>query len=447
MSRKNILIAVAVVIVAAAVVAANLWYQRKPGVTVTVEPIKSRDLEAIVSASGKIQPKRLVNISADTPGRVVNLAVNEGDRIKKDQFLLQIDPKSLRTRVDSGTASLQAAEGSLDQMRQAVETARAQLDQAQKSAVRQRDLWNQQLTTRESLEKAENDVAVATSSLREREKQVTSQASRINQERAGLESAQYDLSKVRIESPIDGIVTRRNIQEGETAVIGTMNNAGTVLLTLADMSVIQAEVEVDETNIPNVSLGQTAKITIDALPDHTFKGHVSEIGNSPIQSTTTQNSSTQATNFKVVVVLDEPIPDVRPGFTCTADITTATRSNVTAVPIPAVAVRELVYDANNQVVKAPIDPRKRRGPSSVEPVAAAAELKPGETRKETEGVFVLRASNKVEFVPIKVGISGDKYFEVTTGLKVGDQVVTGPYNSVRGMTDGDTVKVDTTKAK
>jgi HlyD family secretion protein len=449
MSRKNILIGVAVIIVAAAVVAANLWYRRTPGTTVTVEAIKARDLEAIVSASGKIQPKRLVNISADTSGRVVDLAVNEGDRIKKGQFLLQIDPKSLRTRVDSGTASLEAAEGSLDQLRQGVETAKAQLDQAQKNAARQRDLWNQQLTTRESLEKADNDVAVATSALHEREKQVTAQAARINQERAGLESARYDLSKVRIESPIDGIVTRRNIQEGETAVIGTMNNAGTVLLTLADMSVIQAEVEVDETNIPNVQLGQTAKITIDALPDRTFKGHVSEIGNSPIQSNNSQqNSSTQATNFKVVVVLDEPIPDVRPGFTCTADITTATRSNVTAVPIPAVAVRELVYDANNQIVKAPVDPRRRRTVApSVEPVAAAAELKPGETRKETEGVFVLRANNKVEFVPIKVGISGDKYFEVTSGLKPGDQVVTGPYNSVRGMADGDAVKVDTAKAK
>src|SRR6476620_9821298 len=440
MSRKNILIVAIVVLIGAAVVAANLWYTRTPATTVTVETIKTRDLEAIVSASGKIQPKRLVNISADTSGRVVDLAVNEGDRIRKGQFLLQIDPKSLRTRVDSGTASLQAAEGSLDQLKQSVETARAQLDQAQKTAARQRDLWNQQLTTRESLEKAENDVAVETSALREREKQVTSGSARINQERAGLESARYDLSKVRIESPIDGIVTRRNIQEGETAVIGTMNNAGTVLLTLADMAVIQAEVEVDETNIPNVSLGQTAKVTIDALPDRTFKGHVSEIGNSPLQSANQSNTSTQATNFKVVVMLDEPIPDVRPGFTCTADITTATRANVTAVPIPAVAVRELVYDANNQVVKAPVDPRKRRAPSSVEPVAAAAELKPGETRKETEGVFVVRDS-KVEFVPIKVGISGDKYFEVTGGLKPGDRVVTGPYNSVRGMTDGDSVKV------
>src|SRR5437764_13779277 len=149
MSRKNILIILGVILLGAAVIGANLWYQRKPGATVTVEVIKTRDLEAIVSASGKIQPKRLVNISADTSGRVVDLAVNEGDRIKKGQFLLQIDPKSLRTRVEGGTASLQAAHASLDQMRQSVETARVQLQQARQTLARQRDLWKQQLTTRE----------------------------------------------------------------------------------------------------------------------------------------------------------------------------------------------------------------------------------------------------------------------------------------------------------
>jgi HlyD family secretion protein len=443
MNRKTILISLGVTLVLAAVAAATFYWRQEPRPTVTVEVIKSRDLEAVVSASGKIQPKRLVNISADTSGRVVDLAVNEGDRVTRGQFLLQIDPKSLRTRVDSGAASLEAAEGLLEQTRQSVETARAQLNQAQQTAARQRELWSQQLTTRESIERAENDVRVAESALREREKQVASQAARINQERAGLESARYDLSKVRIESPIDGIVTRRNIQEGETAVIGTMNNAGTVLLTLADMSVIQAEVEVDETNIPSVELGQPAIVTIDALPDRTFKGHVSEIGNSPIQSTSGQQQTTnQATNFKVVVMLDEPIPDVRPGFTCTADITTATRANVTAVPIPAVAVRELVYDANNQVVKSP--PPAGRRPRTVEPVASASELKPGQTRKETEGVFVVR-NGLAEFVPITLGISGDKYFEVRAGLKPGDEVITGPYNSVRGIADQDPVKVEAPK--
>ena len=441
MTRKNVFIAIGIIILGAAVAAANLWFRSAAAITVTTETIKARDLDSVVSASGKIQPKRLVNISADTSGRVVDLAVNEGDRVRKGQFLLQIDPKSLRTRVDSGAASVNAAEASLDQQRQVIQTARVQLEQAQKTLARQQDLWRQQLNTRETLEKAESDVQAAESGLKEREKQVGGQEARIAQERAGLESARYDLSKVRIESPIDGIVTRRNIQEGETAVIGTMNNAGTVLLTLADMSVIQAEVEVDETNIPNVSVGQLAKVSIDALPDKTFAGHVTEIGNSPIQATGANAGSRQATNFKVVVVIDDNIPEVRPGFTCTADITTAKRKNVTAVPIPAVAVRELVFDENGQVVKAPTDRRRRR---TVEPVAAAAELKPGQTRKETEGVFVVR-KGQVEFVPIKMGIAGDKYFEVVSGLKPGEDVVTGPYNSVRGLADGAAVKVDTSQ--
>ncbi len=444
MSRKNILIVVGVVLVGAAVVVANLYFRRDKGVAVTTEAIRVRDLEAVVSASGKIQPKRLVNISADTPGRVVNLAVNEGDRIHKGQFLLQIDPKSLRTRVESNSASLRAAEQSLEQMRQAVETARVQLQQAQQNLARQQDLWRQQLTTREALDKATNDLRAAESAVQEREKLVRPQESRIAQEQATLESARYDLSKVRIESPIDGIVSRRNIQEGETAIIGTMNNPGTVLLTLADMSIIQAEVEVDETNIPHVQLGQRAKVTIDALPDRSFTGHVTEIGNSPIQTTSGQSTQpstgTQATNFKVVVVIDEPVPEVRPGFTCTADISTATRKNVVSVPIPAVAVRELVYDANGQIVREPRTDKRRR-PNQVEPVASAAELKPGQTRKEAEGVFAFR-NGRAEFVPIKMGIAGDKYFEVVSGLAPGDQVITGPYNSVRGMADGDLVKVD-----
>jgi HlyD family secretion protein len=445
MSRKNVLIAIAVVLVGAAVVGANLYFKKDKALTVTTDVIKPRDLEAIVSASGKIQPKRLVKISAETSGRVVNLAVNEGDRVKVGQFLLQIDPKSLQRRVEGGAASLQAAQASIDQLRQSVETARAQLMQAQQTLARQQDLWKQQLTTRESLEKAVNDVKVAESNVQEREKQISPQESRINVEKATLASARYDLSKVRMESPIDGIVTRRNVQEGETAVIGTMNNAGTVLLELADMGVIQAEVEVDETNVPHVEIGQPAKITIDAIPDRTFKGHVSEIGNSPIQ-TATAAAGTQATNFKVVVMLDEKVPDVRPGFTCTADVTTATRKNVVSVPIPAVAVRELIYDAGGHVVTEPTTDKKRRVAADAAPAVAMAELKPGQTRKETEGVFVVR-SGKSEFVPIKMGIAGDKYFEVLSGLAAGDQVITGPYNSVRGMADGDAVKVDNNPKK
>lgn len=440
MSAKRALIGIGIVLVAAAAIGANLWFKRAKGTVVTTEPVRVRDLEAIVSASGKIQPKRSVNVSADTVGRVVDLAVNEGDRIQKGQFLLQIDPRSLRTRVESGGASLRAAEQTLDQLRQGAETARAQLEQARQTLARQQDLWNQQLTTRETLEKATNDVRVAESALAERQKQANAQASRIQQERASLDSARYDLSKVRIESPIDGIVTRRNIEEGEMVMIGTVNNPGTILMTLADMSVIQAEIEVDETSVPSVAIGQPAKVTIDALPDRAFKGHVTEIGNSPIQTTTTGTTGTQATNFKVVVTIDEIIPEVRPGFTCTADITTATRSQVVSVPIPAVAVRELVYDSDGQVVH---EPRAGNTGKATEP--ATADLKPGQTRKEAEGVFVFR-DGRAGFVPIKMGIAGERYFEVLSGLKPGDLVITGPYNAVRGMTDGDAVKQETKTA-
>jgi HlyD family secretion protein len=443
MNRRNVLTVLGVVVLGAAVVAANLWYKRETGLTVTTEVIRARDLEAVVSASGKIQPKSLVNVSAETTGRVVELAVNEGDRVKKGQFLLQIDPISLRTLVDSEEASVQAAADSLDQMRQSVETARVQLDLLKQTLKRQQDLWKRQLVTRDALDKAENDVQSAESALIEREKTAKAQDSRLRQERAALESARYNLAKVRMESTIDGIVTHRNIQQGETAMIGTMNNAGTVLLTLADMSVIQAEIEVDETNVPNVKIGQPGKISIDAIPDRSFKGHVTEIGNSPLQTTTPGTTGTQATTFKVVVVLDEPVPEARPGFTCTADVTTATRQQVAAVPIPAVAVRELIYDAEGLLVKEPRTDRRRR---TSEQAAAAAELKPGQTRKETEGVFAVR-DGRAEFIPIKLGIAGDKYFEVLSGLKAGDQVITGPYNSVRGMADGDLVKVDNKKAR
>jgi HlyD family secretion protein len=439
MNRNKILIILGGVLVAAAVIAANFFFQRNPAPVVTVEPVETRDLESIVSASGKIQPKRLVNISADTSGRVVDLAVNEGDRVTKGQFLLQIDPRSLRTRVDNSSASLMAAESSLDQMRQSIHTAKVQLDLARKNLERQRDLWKKQITTREARERAETDVQSAESSLREREKQVAAQEARLGQERASLESARYDLSKVRIESPIDGIVTRRNIQEGETAVIGTMNNAGTVLLTLADMSVIQAEVEVDETNIPNVKIGQLAKVTIDALPDETFKGRVTEIGNSPIQ--TGGAGARQATNFKVVVVIDEQLPNVRPGFTCTADITTAVRPHATAVPIPAVAVRELIYDGEGQLIQEPRSAERRRGRRPPPTTTDSADLLPGQTRKETEGVFIAR-DGKATFVIVELGIAGDKYFEVLSGLKPGDEVITGPYNSVRNIADGDPVNVE-----
>ena len=435
--KKKIFIAVGIVVLLGAIAFANFKFKRTEGLTVNTEAIQKRRLEAIVNASGKIQPKKSVNISADTSGRVTELVVNEGDRVTKGQFLLQIDPRNLRTRVTSGEASLSAARSQAEQLKLGMESARIALQQAEDNARRQRELSKQGLTTREALDRAEAELKTRQADMRTQQQQLRTQELRLQQESATLESTRYDLHKVRIESPIDGIVTRRNIEAGETAIIGTMNNPGTVLLTIADMSVIEAEVDVDETDIPNVALGQKAKITIDAMPGKTFTARVTEIGNSPIQATGQAAAAAQATNFKVVLTVEGEIPSVRPGFTCTAEITTAVRENVVAVPIQATTVREVVVDDKGNIVREPTT-----GPQKPRPAAGAvqaAELKPGQTRKELEGVFAVRDS-KAEFVPVKTGIPGDKYFEVLSGVKEGDKVIVGPFSSVRELRDGALVK-------
>jgi HlyD family secretion protein len=436
--KKKIFIGAGIVVVLGAVAYANFKFKRTEGVTVNTEKVQKRNLQAIVSASGKIQAKRTVNISADTSGRVTELAVNEGDRVKEGQFLLQIDPRNLRTRVQSGEASLGAAQSSAEQLRLALESSRTALKLAQDNYKRQQELWKGGLTTREQYERAESELRGKEQDLRAQEQNVKTQQLRMNQEQATLENAKTDLSKVRIESPINGIVTRRNIEAGETAVVGTMNNAGTVLLTIADMSVIEAEVEVDETDIPTVRIGQPAKITIDAMTGKSFTGRVTEIGNSPIQGTGGAQQQSQATNFKVVITVEGEIPDVRPGFTCTAEITTATRDSVVAVPIQATTVREVVVDDKGTIVREP-EPSSGapRRPGGVQ----ASELKPGQERKEIEGVFLVR-DNKAVFEPVKTGIAGEKYFEVISGLKDGDSVIVGPFSSVRQLADGALVKIE-----
>ena len=441
MTGKKVLIVLGVVLVGAAVVAANLYYRRDTGLNVQAEALRARDLEAIVSASGKVQPKRQVNVSANTTGRVTRVAVEEGQRVKAGQFLLEIDPKQLEGQMQRGEASVAAAQSSLLGARTSVEQGRANLDLARQNLKRQEDLWKEGLTTKENLEKAQNEVTVREADLRARTQDIETNEQRIKQEQAGLSTTRYNLNQIIITAPMDGLVTRRSIEEGETAVVGTMNNAGSVLLTIADMSVIEAEVEVDETEIPTVALHQEAKVTIDAVPDRTFKGRVTEIGNSPIQTNTNtqSNGQRQATTFKVVITLEEPVPDIRPGFTCTAEITTAKREDVVAVPIQALTVREMLYNDKGEMVRETPN-RRRRGTNIETPLSASNEPPPGHTRKETEGVFAIR-DGKAIYLPVKVGIAGEQYFEVLDGLKAGDQVITGPFASVRELSDGQTVKI------
>ncbi len=443
MLRKKWFWVLVVLILIGGGAAASFARRGDPGITVTVESIQKRDLEAIVSASGKIDPKKTVNISAQTMGRVTQLGVKEGDRVRAGQFLLQIDPVNAEAAVRRDVAAVAGAHTALEQVRVGLQSARAQLEVARQALKRQTELTAAGLTTRESLERAQAEVEIRESDLKAREQEIKNRETQLNQQEAGLSSSRHTLTQVRFEAPFDGIVTRRNIEEGENVMVGTMNNAGTVLLTVADMSVIEAEVEVDETDIPFVQLGQPVKIKIDAIADQEFTGKVTEIGNSPIQ-VVGGGATRTATNFKVTVTIDGQIPEVRPGFTCTAEITTAVKKQALSVPIQSLTVRELLYDAQGNVQHEQRPPRTgfRFGPPqpATQSAAAPLELKPGEKREEVEGVFLMR-DGKSDFAIVKTGIAGERYLEVLSGLKDGDQVITGPFDSVRGMYVGDLVKI------
>jgi HlyD family secretion protein len=442
MTRKKVLIGLGLVVVVGAMIWANFAFKKVEGPTVTVEAIKGRPLESIVSASGTIRARRTVNITSEVSGKVVKLSVEEGDRVKTGQFLLQIDPRAVRSRLQISEASLEGQRIALQQARLSLENAKINQKLAEDELARQMRLDKDNLATKQALEQARDNATLRRGEVRTAEQAVSASDQRIKSQQADLESVQHDLSRVTIESPIDGIVTKRNVEEGEQAVVGFTNNPSVVLLIVADMSIIEAEIEVDETDIPNVKLGQAAKVTIDALPDRTFTAKVTEIGNSPINATTTASAVRQATTFKVVVTIDGQIPEVRPGFTCTADITTATRPNAVSVPIQALTVRELTFDPQGKVVKAPKSQKGARPPSGT---AESAELKPGFKKKETEGVFIVDKENHAQFVQVKTGIAGDKFFEVLEGLKAGDRVITGPFASVRTLTDDSQVKIEGAK--
>lgn len=434
--KKKWLLGIGLVIVLAGLAYANMGLNRPTGTQVTVEKIESRDLESIVSASGKIQPKGQVSISAETMGKVTDVHVAEGEMVSRGQLLLQIDSKNLETAVQNREASLASAKLQLEQTKAQIENSKVALKEAEDTLKRQEQMFKNGLLPREQWEKVNNDVARQRTNLLVSESSAKTQEERIKQEIANLDGARYDLNKLRIVSPIAGIVTRRNIEVGETAVVGTMNNAGTVLMTIADLSVIETEIEVDETDIPFIQIGQPAKVKIDALPDQEFPGTVTEVGNSPIQAAAGQQ---RATNFKVVVTISGQVPNVRPGFTCTAVVTTATRQKVLSVPIQAMTLREVIVDEKDQIVPTPTP---TPGSTSTSLPVGPAELKPGQKRKELEGVFIVK-DGRAHFTAVKTGIAGEKYFEVLSGLKAGDEVITGPFASVRALREGAEVRTTT----
>ena len=382
---------------------------------VRVEPIQRRDLVEIVTASGWVRPNRSVDVQSDVMGRVVQLNVREGDQVTRGQLLLRIDA----TQYDAMVAR---ARGAVSESLAREAQARAGLMRAEQAATRARALHerDRSLISDEALEQAETELNVQTALL---------EAARfgVDQARAALAEAEDQRSKTVIRSPIDGIVTRLNVEEGETAIVGTMNNPGSLLLTVSDLSVMEAVVEVDETDLPRIELGDSAFVQIDAFPRQRFHGMVTEIGHSAVISpeTSQQAGANTETDYQVVIQLTTPPPTLRPDLSATADVITATRSQALAIPIVALTVRE-----RSDIEEPPTE--------SAEAQSAAAALEPGQ--EDQEGVFIVR-EGKAAFRPVDIGIAGSEYFEVIVGLEEGDSVVAGPYEVVRELEDGQAVQL------
>lgn len=374
---------------------------------VTVAAVERARLVAKVSANGQVEAKRKVDLSANVMGQIVNLAVREGDRVEKGDFLLQIDQAQLEADAQGAAASLEALFHDRDAARANAVEARRNFERAQQS-------FADELIPESELDRARAAMDSADARLAATER-------RIDQARANLAGARDTLSKTSMTAPMAGVVTRLPVEEGEVAVIGTMNNPGTVLMTISDMSVVEAVMEVDETDIPSVRVGQEAEVTIDAYPGRTFRGTVTEVGSSPIQSAAGQAGVTEAIDFEVKVQLESPPEGLRPGFSCSADIITGVRDDALAAPLQALVVRE----------------RPTGGEGAGAPAADDARLP-----AEQEGLYVFdQTTGTIAFRPVETGLTGDTRIEIVSGVAEGDRVVTGPFRTLREIEDGDEVRL------
>ena len=450
---KKALIGVGVALLLVIIVSVTVYQSRKNLVTVQTGKAQKQNLASVVSASGEIKPKTYVNIGANAFGKIVRLHVKEGDRVKKGQLLAQLENIQSSADVNAMRASLQAAETDALASDAATKTAMADLNRAKSDAERAKldydralGLYRDQLIAKQEFdakkaawESADAGVAQAVARVAQGKAQKDSSDKRITQNSANLTRVSDVLKKTTYEAPFEGVITNLPVREGETVVIGIQNSPGSTLMTLADMSVITSEVKVDETDIVNVRLGQSAEVSIDAIPHKTFRGTVTEIGNNAIvRSTgvaTSQQSSTsqEAKDFKVVVTLTDPPPDLRPGLSSTAKITTATREGILSIPIQALTIRSR-SDLEN----------KAGDKGSVK--AASAPADPAKLKEEVQGIFVIR-NKKAEFVAVDTGISGTTDIEITKGVQEGDEVITGSYKVLRTLKPGTSVKIDNSVPK
>src|SRR5687767_3035613 len=398
MKKKHVvLIVIAILAVAGGAFA---YSKRGPKPTeIEIATVGREDIQAKVTANGKVQATKKVDISATIPGQITMLAVKEGDRVSKGQLLLTIDAVNPRAAARSNEFSIEA-------LLRDQQSAQANLTQARSDLRRAEENFAARIIPEAEIQRARTTVATA---------EAAASSQRVQQARATLEGARDTLAKTMVRSPMDGIVTAKRVEEGEVAVIGIQNSPGTVLLTISDMSVVETELEVDETSIPNVKLGQEAKIRIDAYPNQTFKGVVTEVGGSPILPAAGQASN--AIKFLVKVQIQNPPQDIKPGLSVSADILTGFREKALVVPIQALVIRD----------------------RELKPEEAAA----GAPRDE-EGVFLME-DGKAKFQPIKTGLLGELSLEVTDGLKGGETLITGPFKSLRTLKPGDAVKKEEKK--
>jgi HlyD family secretion protein len=449
---------------------ASVQYQKRGVVTVQTGRVVTEDLASIVTASGEVKPKNYINIGANQQGELTAILVKEGDHVRKGQLLAEVENTQSAADVQAQKAALSSAEADSAASEAAVKASddniatfeasvwrtKADLEKATVDFRRGEQLFGAKLIAKQDYDqrkaaldaaKAAVDEAVARVAQAKTQRaqafaQAASAQKHVAQTQAGLSRFADVLKKHNSFAPIDGIVTNLPVRVGETVVPGIQNSAASTIMTIADMSIITAEVKVDETDIVNVKLDQLAEVTIDAIPNKTFKGHVIEIGNTAIvrstgvaasQSTT---SSQEAKDFKVVIAIDNPPDDIRPGLSCTGKITTATRSNVMAIPIQALTVRQ----------KGDLEKKKKEDASSASHAAENPDpLKEKALKEEIQGVFVINPDGKALFQKVETGITGATDIEVTSGLKSGQEIVTGTYQVIRTLRNETKVKIDNKK--
>ena len=447
MNAKKIAIILGVIVLLGAIVGFTVNQSQKNVVTVQTGKVVKQDISSQVTASGQIKPKTIVNVGANAMGRIVRLYVKEGDKVKKNQVLAQLenvqsaaDVEMTRATLVSSQTDAVAATAALNLAQAQFKSSEADLARTKFDYDRAQSLFKDQLISKADFDvkKGAYEVAEAAHAqdvarIAQNKAQVDSANGRVNQARASLRRVDDILSKTTYDAPFDGTVTNLPVHEGETVVMGIQNSPGSTLMTVADMGVITAEVQVDETDIVNVKLGQSAEVTIDAIPNQTFKGTVTEIGdNAIIRSTGVSTSQStggnqEAKDFKVVVTLTTPPENLRPGLSATAKITTGQEHDAVAIPIQAITMRD----------KNDLDAQKNPGkPASKTAPAAPAKKE----NTDIQGVFVVR-NKKAEFHEVVTGLTGSTEIQVKSGLEPGDEIITGSYKVLKTLRNGAGVKV------